>query len=1027
MNKMWVFIFLYTLGLNISQATGGVSAPSTQMYYVKLTIEKSAIGNLTNLQPFFVNDSIQHADELQMTTTCKDVTDQRECRCLSGHKWSDNVCQSNSKCCGDNTCTFPKNSSHVCVSSNTVTIKGSIRIKGTRFRGCLADEQSEKFQNCSNELLYEMKKVYSTLSGFDVLQITRYSVGSIIADFQVTISKHTSPQDLIDKSQSLTTSLMASLSLDTTGFVHLTMPDNPVRYSSMQKLVCTSQEDLNTTAVWRLRYNNGEVFPITNGTEADMTSTTRMYNLTLKNISASWKGEYTCEFHQEKSSLNISHRASAVMDVALLPNIHIATVPQFPRCQNKDDLLEVRGKCLIREDNENYTVTWTSQEMNAKIITLKADRSFGEIVYAANTVVGCDSSAQTPKLTCTFQNRLNQRKDASVDINVIHVGESFCEAEGDWGDTKAGFTAVLQCKDTDGRRQRKCSHSSTWEQEESECVNHDVSKVLRTAHTVDIGLGSVNENAAQVFYQLGNVTNNTRAINTNANMRATVGVISILSQKQSIMLSGSGMDDFLESSSNLMEKSLENSWKGMVENRNMSLAETYMTSVEKLIEAANITSNNTKQNIEVATCNKEQGSRCTNIAFGVTVDLESADNGSVRTTGFKQLQNYLPQTDEKYDINSIVMSTITQKIHSGSVVVEIKFPLLRPRSRNVEIKCVSWDKVTRQWSSDGCEWMGPSNDGHCVCRHLSSFAILMAKNPIVLPGMTEITMYGLSISVISLVINLAIELIVWRALVRTNTLYLRHIAQVNISLCLLVADCCFLASNKPKEISEIWCKTFVVLKHFCYLSMFFWMLCLSSTLLHQTLFPFHIVSKKNYLKFGITLGYACPLLIVVITVLCYSSGAEGMYFTRDTCWLVYSGLFRGSIHSFIIPVGTIVFINVSSMMLVIMKLLHHPKTTEAPCDKTAAKTIIRTIILLTPIFGVTWIFGFGVTILDLTSGIMASVVNYVFVLLNSFQGLFILLTTHLGDKLTRDALLKHLKKKASASDSSTTLDTIMKK
>nr|XP_019953459.1 PREDICTED: adhesion G protein-coupled receptor F5-like [Paralichthys olivaceus] len=840
---MWVFIFLYTLGLNISQATGGVSAPSTQMYYVKLTIEKSAIGNLTNLQPFFVNDSIRHADELQMTTTCKDVTDQRECRCLLGHKWSDNVCQSNSKCCGDNTCTFPKNSSHVCVSSNTVTIKGSIRIKGTRFRGCLADEQSEKFQNCSNELLYE--------------------------------------------------------------------------------------EDLNTTAVWRLRYNNGEVFPITNGTEADMTSTTRMYNLTLKNISASWKGEYTCEFHQEKSSLNISHRASAVMDVALLPNIHIATVPQFPRCQNKDDLLEVRGKCLIREDNENYTVTWTSQEMNAKIITLKADRSFGEIVYAANTVVGCDSSAQTPKLTCTFQNRLNQRKDASVDINVIHVGESFCEAEGDWGDTKAGFTAVLQCKDTDGRRQRKC------------------------------------------------------------------------------------IEDFLESSSNLMEKSLENSWKGMVENRNMSLAETYMTSVEKLIEAANITSNNTKQNIEVATCNKEQGSRCTNIAFGVTVDLESADNGSVRTTGFKQLQNYLPQTDEKYDINSIVMSTITQKIHSGSVVVEIRFPLLRPRSRNVEIKCVSWDKVTRQWSSDGCEWMGPSNDGHCVCRHLSSFAILMAKNPIVLPGMTEITMYGLSISVISLVINLAIELIVWRALVRTNTLYLRHIAQVNISLCLLVADCCFLASNKPKEISEIWCKTFVVLKHFCYLSMFFWMLCLSSTLLHQTLFPFHIVSKKNYLKFGITLGYACPLLIVVITVLCYSSGAEGMYFTRDTCWLVYSGLFRGSIHSFIIPVGTIVFINVSSMMLVIMKLLHHPKTTEAPCDKTAAKTIIRTIILLTPIFGVTWIFGFGVTILDLTSGIMASVVNYVFVLLNSFQGLFILLTTHLGDKLTRDALLKHLKKKVS--------------
>ncbi|XP_034431388.1 adhesion G protein-coupled receptor F5-like [Hippoglossus hippoglossus] len=1022
MNKMWGFILLYILGLNISQATG--EAPSTQMYYVKLTIDKSAITN--NMLPSNLSDSTRQVDELHLTTTCKDVVGKRECRCESGHRWSDNVCQSNSKCCGNDTCTFPVNSSHVCVSTNTVTIRGSIRIQGTRFHDCLADEHTEEFQNCSTELLHEMKKVYSTLRGFDVLKITKYGFGSIVADLEMTISKNMSPDDLMQKSEILIASLTASLNLETTGVVDLTMPHNPVKYGSQQQLVCTSQEDLSTMPVWWQKKDNEKAYPITNGTEADMTSTTRTSRLTLKNMSAFWEGQYTCEFHQKKGSLYINHSASAVMDVALLPNIFITTVPEFPRCRTMEDLLEVRGKCLIREDNETYNVTWRSQDMLAIIIPLKADYSSGEAVYVAETGVGCDSPNQRPKLTCTFHNILNQTRDASFDINIIYVGERFCEAEGDWGETKAGLTAVLQCKDTDGLRQRKCRDNSTWEQEEVECVNNDVSMLLRSAHVVDIGRGSLNENAEEVFNRLGNVTNNSMAINTVSNMKATVDVLGVLSQQQRLRLNGSGVDGFLESSSNLMEKSLEKTWTEEKDDGNLSLAETYISSVEKLIEAANITTNNTLKNIEVATCNKEQGSGCTNTAFGVTVDFDSSDNGSVATAGFKQLENYLPHRDEKYGVNSIVVMTTTQKKHSGSVVVKIKFPLLRPRPRNVEIKCVSWEYATRQWSPRGCEWMGPHDDGHCVCSHLSSFAILMARDPIVLPGMAEITIVGLSISVMSLVINLVIELIVWRAVVKTNTRYLRHVSQVNISLCLLVADCCFLASFKPHEIPEIWCKALVMLKHFCYLSMFFWMFCLSSTLLHQTVFLFHNMSKKIYIRFYISLGYACPLLIVLITFLTNSGGAEGVYFSKETCWLVYSGLFRGSIHTFIIPVGTIIIVNVFSMVVVIMKLLDHPKNAGSPDDRSAAKSVMRTVILLTPIFGVTWIFGFGVTIVDLSSGIAASLVNYVFILLNSFQGLFILLTTFLGDNLTREALLKHLKKRASVGDSSMTLDTTLK-
>ncbi|XP_053291128.1 adhesion G-protein coupled receptor F3 [Pleuronectes platessa] len=1026
MNKMWGFIFLYILGLNISQATG--EDPSTQMYYVKLRIDKNNIERLNNWLPSSLSNPTWKVDEFHPTTTCKDMAGKRQCHCEADHRWTDKVRQSNSKGCAGNTCTFPEKS-HTCVSNSTVRLRGSIRIQGPGYHDCLRDENSQEYQSCHTKLLNKIQEVYSTLKGFDFLNITKYSFGSIVADFGVTISKSMSPQDLIQKSENLITALNASLNLETKGVVSLTMPDNPVKYDSQQQLLCTSKEDLGTTAVWRQKKDNKKEYPITNGTEADITFSTRSSTLTLKKISATWEGEYTCVFLQKKTSLDITHSARAVMDVALLPNIFITAVPEFPRCLNIDDVLNVRSKCLIREDNENYTVTWAGPTMEGKITPLKADYSPEEAVHQAEAAVTCHPSDPNlkPEITCTFHNRLNQSRKVSFVFNIIYVGDGFCEAEGDWRETKANFTSVLQCKNADGLRQRKCSIECIWEPEEENCVNNDVSRLLHSAHDVDIGLGSLNENAAYVFDRLRYVTNNSMAINTVSNVKATVEVLDVLSDKQGLRLNGSGVYGFLESSSNLMEKSLEKTWIEKKDYANVSMAETYIHSVEKLMKVSNITANNIQKNIELATCDKKQGSGCTNTAFGVTVDFDSSDNDSVATAGFKELQKYLPQSDEEYEVNSIVVMTTTQKNHSGSVVVKMNFPLIRPRPRNVKIKCVSWDYEKHQWSSRGCEWMGPDDDGHCVCSHLSSFAILMARYPIVLPGMSELTIIGLSISVMSLVITLVIEVIVWRAVVKSSTRYLRHVAQVNISLCLLVADLSFLASFKPENISEIWCKALVMLKHFCYLSMFFWMFCLSSTLLHQAVFLFHKMSKKVYLRFYIILGYACPLLIVLITFIASSGGAEGVYFTKESCWLVYSGFFSGSIYTFIIPVGTIVLVNVISMGVVIMKLLGQPTNAGIPDDRSAAKSVMRTVTLLTPIFGVTWIFGFGVTILDLSSGIAAPVANYAFILLNSFQGLFILLTTYLGDNLTRQALLNHLKKRASVSDSSTTLDSKLSK
>ncbi|XP_063356268.1 adhesion G protein-coupled receptor F5-like [Pelmatolapia mariae] len=608
------------------------------------------------------------------------------------------------------------------------------------------------------------------------------------------------------------------------------------------------------------------------------------------------------------------------------------------------------------------------------------------------------------------------------------AGDPYCPAEGVWGDTKAGFTSVLKCTNSAGKRKRECNLNAQWKDEVSECVNSDLYNVLQNAKISDTGLGALDKNAETIFSNLNNVTQNSGRINTFANVNASVDVLSTMSDKLKVVDNVTTTKNLLASSSNLLDESLENSWNKQNPESNQTLAEKYLQSVENLIKMSTISNDSDQKNIDIGTCS---GKTCTNTVFNAAVTVRSSGNGIVKTAGFNNLQDYLPnRTDLTSDINSIVVSTTTTEGGKENLQITIKFPLLTPRPPDVSLQCVSWNYNQSKWTDDGCVWGGASKPDECTCNHLTSFAILMSRRPIEIPYMTEITYAGLSVSVVSLVISLLIELTVWSKVVKTNTLYLRHTAHVNISLCLLVADCCFLASSKPESISEIWCRIAALLKHFCYLAMFFWMLSLSTTLLHQAVFLFHKVSKKTYLRFSLILGYVCPFLIVFITFLTNNAGAQGAYFSTKTCWLVYSGTLKGTIYTFILPVGIIVFINLFAMIVVIMKLLDH-KITEKSHEKEiqAAKTVLRSVILLTPIFGLPWIFGFATFSLDLTAGAVTLAVNYAFVVLNAFQGLFILLTTCLGDRMTREALLNSFRKKAppTISESSTKLESTTKK
>ncbi|XP_033933943.1 adhesion G protein-coupled receptor F4 [Pseudochaenichthys georgianus] len=1008
---MWTITLLYILGLTLCQASG--QGASTQMYYVRLTIESSAIPNITErLGETFVNETSLQVDNLTVTTVCQSDAGSRECSCSSNFRWSEEGCDLQEKC------TFPKDHTPMCVHSDAVAINGFLRLEGTTYHNCLKPEDSAEYKACHKDMFVKMKTVYSTLPGFDTLSITRYRVGSVIVEFALTVAQKIGQKDLVDKSDQLTRNVNASLDLESSGVIKLTMPASPVCFTDQPLLSCQLQEPLGVLPVWQLSQDR-RVTEIFNGTEALVSTEPKNTTVQLLKISELWEGVYSCAYHQKKNDLTISHQASALMDLALLPDILISTEPGFPKCDSPEEVLSVKVICEIGKNTENYTVTWAHEHLFNAVPSEETKKTF-----TANAIVTCTESG-VPTVTCNFANRCNETRSATVDINIIYEGEKFCPAEGDWGNTKVGFKGRLKCKGATGQRTRKCTTGDPepfWEPEVSSCVNQDLNDVLKNAENSDIGLGSLDENAADVFSQLDQVTNNSQKINSYANLNASVQVLLSLSNKINSINNDTTADDFFDSSSNLLEESLKDSWIKKSGQENISLAERYLSSVEKLIDATNVTQLKKKKNIEVMATNcTKQNTKCYNKVFNVSVILKSSNPGKVKSAGFKELEKYLPQKDNTLEPNSIVVST-TMENKISSVEVEIRFPLLRKRPPHVLMKCVAWDNATRDWSEDGCKWSGASDEGLCTCKHLSSFAILMQRYPLKIDGLHQVTQVGLAVSVVSLVTCLIIEVLVWSSVVKTNTLYLRHTAHINISLCLLVADCCFLASMDPESVSELWCRIFVVLKHFCFLSMFFWMLCLSGMLLHQAVFLFHNVSKRTYLRLSMFLGYVCPLLIVVITFLVYDGGIEGEYFSKESCWLLYEGLMKGSIHTFVIPVGIIVFVNVLSMMVVIMKLLDHPKNAERTneSEKKAAVTVMRSVILLTPIFGVTWVFGFAVMLMDLTSGPIAITVNYLFTLLNAFQGFFILLTTCVMDKSTREALGKRLKTNASAPTSSST-------
>lgn len=434
--------------------------------------------------------------------------------------------------------------------------------------------------------------------------------------------------------------------------------------------------------------------------------------------------------------------------------------------------------------------------------------------------------------------------------------------------------------------------------------------------------------------------------------------------------------NFLNASSSMLSKT----WAGINKSTLHDMSASYLHAVEGLVKNMKVNKSDrfSSPNLELKFCSSGD---CNVSVFDINVSLNKT-KGILKTIAVRNLTEKLKNNFGDTVHTSLVISATLEDNNDSYLDIKLDFP--NTQLRRKKMFCVFWNTTHNDWSDVGCTVTNSSlQRTQCECTHLTSFSVLMARRDISDLALDIISNVGLGVSICSLVTFLAIECMVWSAVVKSNLSHFRHTSVVNIATFRLLADCSFLASSFPNALSNSCCLFFTICKHLFYLAMFSWMLCMSVMLVHQLIFVFTPLRKRVFMFFASIIGYICPILIVGCSYM-YSKYTEKPYYDPGVCWLVYEKLLEGSIHAFLIPVGTIVLINLFSMMVVIVTLTKTsvPENSKAH-DKDTAKSILKVVVFLTPIFGITWIIGFAQLLLE--EGTLLTIAYYSFTIMNSFQ------------------------------------------
>lgn len=340
-------------------------------------------------------------------------------------------------------------------------------------------------------------------------------------------------------------------------------------------------------------------------------------------------------------------------------------------------------------------------------------------------------------------------------------------------------------------------------------------------------------------------------------------------------------------------------------------------------------------------------------------------NSTIVSVMYSRLGHILPQSTFGY-VNGLLITTTLSSNRSQKFDVNMTFA-----KKDLSLtmpQCVFWNFTLNNqrgdWDTRGCTPTELGNYVLCSCNHLTSFSILMSPD-----GSSElifedyISYIGLGISILSLVVCIIIESLVWKYVTNNTTSYMRHVCILNIATSLLIADVWFIVTasitDQNQQMSRDICIMATFFIHFFYLCVFFWMLSLGLILFYRLVFILHNTSKTTQKAVAFCLGYVCPFVIAVTTIAV--TLPKNSYTRKDVCWLNWKD--SKALLAFVIPALIIVATNLFIAAVVIIKILR-PTIGDRSSgqERKSLFQIGKSVAILTPLLGLTWGFGLATII-----------------------------------------------------------------
>ncbi|XP_072136642.1 adhesion G protein-coupled receptor F5-like [Mobula birostris] len=580
-----------------------------------------------------------------------------------------------------------------------------------------------------------------------------------------------------------------------------------------------------------------------------------------------------------------------------------------------------------------------------------------------------------------------------------------------------GSSARINCSDGQtGTKKRTCEKSEggvKFGEVEDFCVSQQINHILQLAQNST----EVAKKLPTLVKSLANITENSENT-TPGNLAASLEILKAFSLANVKNVSESTVENFLSTINSLVNDSALTAWTSVQNEKNDSSSEL-LKSIEgftRLLSPNNQTFNIIKPNIQLKGIRVAPGKNydiefndikiknksITNTVYMDKSNLEKLNKDSlVMSIALPTMNDILKEPPGSLKLNGLVMSTTAE---NSNVSIKMYFMPLDTTLNQSSAQCVFWKLETGKWESYGCKHELNGSSVICICEHLTSFSLLMSKEAKQLKNtqtFNTITKIALGVSLASLIISILIEAVVWMDVTKNKTSFARHIAILNIALCLIALDILFIAHDflKPKNLK---CTAVIFCLHFSYLALFFWMFTLGLLLLYHLVFLFKDLSRSFMMLTSFSLGYACPLIISV-SVFAYAH-IRKQYTAMDKCWINKEILYLQLIFTYV-PLA-IVGINFFITIFAIVKILRPgigEKARNNLIEKNSVKKILRCIIILTPLLGLSWILGFMFLAKFSHDGL-----RYLFDILNGLQGFFVLLFGIIMDKKVQEALKKRV-------------------